>query len=301
MERKGDGPTAHELDVEIRSILTFLVRTLAGVAFFENGRNAVKSLGTSDPFVLSLRRWMDDSLHRNSGATDEDTRMKRFTLECFVNLSKDAALQTQIIGSGAVWPLLKSALSYDPTLEAALVPATDEDDLGVSVASTNTVARQAVRVLGMLSGAIQDSPVNEPFATALNSLLTPPIAMMLRNRRTDEILKVLNSNVELADIIWSSEMRKQLQNYVNKKEIDRPDKVVQSMEGVLESDVPSLSSQPSREEGMFEMLRFKMSKLLAQSTEKPSLWTCYDSPRMEVETLLVQTTGNHQPCRQYPI
>jgi hypothetical protein len=55
MERKGDGPTAHELDVEIRSILTFLVRTLAGVAFFENGRNAVKSLGTSDPFVLSLR------------------------------------------------------------------------------------------------------------------------------------------------------------------------------------------------------------------------------------------------------
>jgi hypothetical protein len=55
MERKGDGPTAHELDVEIRSILTFLVRTLAGVAFLENGRNAVKSLGTSDPFVLSLR------------------------------------------------------------------------------------------------------------------------------------------------------------------------------------------------------------------------------------------------------
>ena len=236
LESKGGDSSKHESGVAIRSILTFIVRTLAGVAFFENGRNAIKSLSACDRFILVLRACMDDSLHRSSGATNEDTQMKLSTLECFINLAKDTALQTQVIGSGVLWPLLKTLLSYDPTLETASAPSTDEGvGLGVSVASTNTIARFAVRVLGMLSGASQESPINEPFAIALSGLLTPPIATMLRNRRTDEILKVLNSNVESADIIWSSEMRKQLQNYVNKKEIDRPSNIVQTLEDALES------------------------------------------------------------------
>ena len=48
---------------------------------------------------------------------------------------------------------------------------------------------------------------------------------MLRNRRTGEILKVFNSNVETADIIWSGAMREQLEAHVKSIEKQRPDNI----------------------------------------------------------------------------
>jgi len=37
---------------------------------------------------------------------------------------------------------------------------------------------------------------------------------MLRNKRTGEVLRVLNTNVERADIIWNASMRKQIEDFL---------------------------------------------------------------------------------------
>ena len=215
-------------------LLTNVVRTLAGIAFYEKGREAIKSLETRERFVLDLRHSVDGSLRSSTDSAEDDSQLKRCALEAMANIAKDEDLQNLLVGSGAVWPMLRSALTYDPTLEESNVAQDEGDDIGFSMASTNIAARYAVRALGMLSGALEGAPVNEELKRALQKLLTAPIATMLRNRRTSEILRVLNSSVESADIIWNGAMRKQLEAKVSSIEKGRPDNVVRATEEELQ-------------------------------------------------------------------
>ena len=148
-------------------------------------------------------------------------------------MGRSSRLQNELIASGIIWPLGKFLLGYDPTLdEASISRESLDDDVGVSQASSNMQARLATRALGMLSGFLQDpklaSPVNVELQTALKAILTSPVALLLRNKRTGEILRTLNTNVESPSRIWNVGMREELMKMLSSMEVNRPESSTQS-------------------------------------------------------------------------
>jgi len=213
--------------------VAFIIRTLSGVAFFESGRKALLELPGLTSFLQSWCCCIRGRIFNKKGGDSYDTRVKRFALEGVVNMANDAALQKELIGSGVVWPLLGLALQYDPTLDDQTMSSDCLDDVGMSLAASNVQARLSVRGLGMLSGWLEEAPSNEFLQQSLSKLLTAPIARMLRNKRTGEILRVLNTNHESADIIWNTSMRKQLEALLSKIDSERPEGVFRSVQDEL--------------------------------------------------------------------
>lgn len=217
----------------VADILGNTVHTLAGMAFFETGRNSLKEVGQQSRLLLNWRRCVDGSLFKARDGKQLDAPIKRFALEGVTNMSKDSLLQTKLVGAGVLWPLLRLSLQYDPTLEAASTGGMDQDDIDLSVGASNVAARLSVRALGMLSGALEDAPKNESVASAMDILLTKPLARMLGIRRTGEILRALNTNVEQPDLIWDTSMRNQLETLLLKIEAERPENDVREIEEEL--------------------------------------------------------------------
>lgn len=180
-------------------IIRSIVQTLSGIEYYESGRSAVRSMDKQDAFFLDLRRCIDGSLSFGSQPTDDEEHIKYSAIECIINMAKDSILQEKLIRCGIVWPLIRAILTFDVTVESD---------------AANTPAKNAARALAMLSGAAKDAPTRTELLPALNVLLTDPAALMLRNQRCEEILRVVNSNAETATIIWNSSMRKHLENFV---------------------------------------------------------------------------------------
>lgn len=218
----------------VASILAHCIHTLSGVAYYEFGRAAINSLPDLTRLVVNWKRCVDGSLFPIRQGKHLDGPLRRYAIEGIANVSTDSSLQEKFIGSGCLWPLLRCALLYDPTLDESPSDVNEQDDIDMSVASSNVMARLSVRALGCLSGVYGDCTSNIIAEKALNSLLTPPIARMLRNKRTGAILQFLNSNVERADIIWNVQMREQLSAFLERVETERPEGVCRSQIEELE-------------------------------------------------------------------
>jgi len=163
-----------------------------------------------------------------------DSLIKKFALEGLANMAKNKELQDAMIGSGVVWPLGRLLLGYDPTLDDAALPSDNlEDDVGLSQAASNIQARLATRALGMLGGYLQDAalatPQNSEMQFAMATMLTPPIAHLLKNKRTGEILRILNSNVETPGRIWNVTMRTEMLTFLERMEKERPEDNTQTL------------------------------------------------------------------------
>jgi DnaJ family protein C protein 13 len=219
----------------IAEIISHVVHTLSGVAFFPTGRDAIKSLPMLSEFLINWRRCLDESIFESKNDMALDSEMKRYALEGISYMAKDAKLQECLIGCGLVWPLLRYSLLYDSTLEQTIQDINSSDDVGFSVASINVAARHSIRALGVLSGLFgDDSPSNPALVVALDQLLTSPITRMLRNQRTGGILQVLNSTIERADILWNNQMRNQLEAFLRKIEKERPKSSCRTVEEELQ-------------------------------------------------------------------
>ena len=210
----------------ICGIIGFVVRTLAGVSFYQTGRDAMKALDENSKFLINWRRCMSDRMFENQEGVESSIR--RYALEGIAYMAQDPFLQEGLIGSGVIWPMIRYAMMYDASLEELPIDNSDVDDVGFSMSSINRNARLSIRALGVLSGLHGDNPKHTGLSDLMDILLTSPIAKMLRNQRTDSILKVLNSNVERPDVIWNVEMRKQLEAYVLDQENQRPELLCRS-------------------------------------------------------------------------
>jgi hypothetical protein len=225
-------------DETITEIISYIIHTLAGIAYYDSGRNAIVSLPDCSRLCINWRRCLDGKYLGSRVAKVGDSLIKKFALEGVGNLAKNRELQIMLIGSGIVWPLGKLLLGYDPTLEQ-VSGARDgqDDDIGISQAASNAQARLSARALGMLSGSLQDTslktPQNEPLAFALGKLLTTPVALLLRNKRTSEILRTLNTNVETPARIWNVGMRTELLTFLELMEKERPEDSNRSVEDEL--------------------------------------------------------------------
>lgn len=207
----------------IMAVLSNLIHTIAGVAYFESGRKAILSLNDPERLAVNFRRCIDCTFKGVPSSVDGTSSMKRFALEGVANLAKSSELQELLIGSGIVWPLLRYMLAYDPTLEGEFDH--DDDNADVSQSTNNELGRLAARALGALAGVMTDAalmtPANEELQKALKRLLTDSIAQMLRNKRTGEILRTLNANVETPVRIWNIAMRRELSEFVARMEDGR--------------------------------------------------------------------------------
>jgi hypothetical protein len=220
-------------DKVVFEILSNIVHTFAGIAFFECGRSAIEALPDLSRFCINWRRCLDGKYIASKSLETNDSQLKRFALEGAANMSRSSRLQNEMISSGILWPLGRLLLGYDPTLDESSGSREHlEDDVGVSQASNNAQARLATRALGMLGGFLHDpklaTPVNCDLQKAIKILLTDPIALLLRNKRTGEVLHTLNTNVESPTRIWNTEMRGELMKILSSVEDQRPENETQS-------------------------------------------------------------------------
>lgn len=215
-------------DTIVAEILTNVVHTIAGVAYYENGRKAIASLPNLSQFCVNWRRCIEGRYLGSQIERVGDSLVKKFALEGVGNMARNVELQSRLIGSGVVWPLGRFLLGFDPTLDEGIISRDSlDDDVGISQAASNTQARLSARALGMLCGCLQDpalsTPKNVHLQRALNCILTRPIAVLLRNKRTGEILRTLNTNVETPARIWNVEMRREMIMLLDRAEKERPE------------------------------------------------------------------------------
>lgn len=209
-------------------ILSNVVHTLSGVAYYESGRAAIASLQEASRFCINWRRCLDGNSLGSKIQQVGDSLIRKYALEGVANMARSVDLQNALIGAGIVWPIGRYLLGYDPTLdETAMAREISDDDIGISQAASNTHARLAVRALGMLCGFLQDksfeAPKNAELQRALSAMLTGPIASLLRYKRTGNILTILNSNVETPTRIWNVQMRSDLLKFLGDMEAKHPD------------------------------------------------------------------------------
>jgi hypothetical protein len=226
-------------DSTICEILSTLLHTIAGVAFYESGRAALIALPDISRFCINWRRCLEGKYLGARFKEVGDSQIKKFALEGVINMAKDGALQSSLVGAGIVWPLTRFLLGFDPTLDEGNVSNDSlEDDLGVSQAACNAQARLATRALGMLCGVLQHSslasPENPELQKAMSCILTNPIAMLLRNKRSTELLSTLNSNMQTPSRIWSVSMRNELTKLLDRMGENRPEDELQSVSKELQ-------------------------------------------------------------------
>jgi hypothetical protein len=210
-------------DVDLIEIVRNLVRTIAGVCFYETGRAALLSMPDSGAQELALN-WRK-CVEGVSPQAEHSASIRAYALEGVASMAKSSALQELLVSSGIVWPMVQLLLGYDPTLEEAATMSDDQDDLNLSQAACNAHARLAARGLGMMCGILKDSalasPRNDLLFVALSNVLTPSIALFLRNKRTGGLLQTLNTNTETPLRIWNIPMRKELEAFLAKVQHDR--------------------------------------------------------------------------------
>jgi hypothetical protein len=222
----------------VLDIVTLIVHTLAGVSFFESGRDAILQLRDVSTLSLNWRRCVEGNFGGVQLSADATIALKKYALEGLAYFAKTKELQHLLVGGGIVWQLLRYMLAYDPTLEQKQGGSEeDDDDVQMSQAASNTHARLSARALGMLCGALKhpglEAPTNEALSAAVSKLLTPPLARMLRNKKTGNLLRALNSNVESPVRIWNVKMRDELSAFVLARESERPEQNCQSLDDQL--------------------------------------------------------------------
>lgn len=213
-------------------IITLIVRTISGISYFESGRDAIMKLSDHSRICLNWCRCVEAVFFGMKASADATVSLKKFALEGIAHMSKEETLQRLLVGSGIIWPLIRYMLAFDPTLEQVNSSDEDDDEFQMSQGASNTHAKLSARALGMLCGSLQDpsliSPGNATLSDALSILLTPSLARLLRNKRSIELLRTLNSNVETPVRIWNVKMRQELLTFIGSQEKSRPEGVCRS-------------------------------------------------------------------------
>lgn len=218
-----------------------LVHTIGGIAFFESGRKALLALDTVSDLCLAWRRCIDGSLAKDDSKA-KALVLKKYALEGIANMAYEARFQELLIRSGVIWPMVRCLLHYDPTLSADAQMASHGSHTQSSQAASNEHAAFAARGLGMLCGLMCGdlrTPSNKDLYEALRSTLTKPIAKMLRNERSIEILRTLNTNAETPTFVWNAGMRDELSLFLDKMEKGRGELGLQSIDIELKDSTKS--------------------------------------------------------------
>ncbi|XP_050693549.1 dnaJ homolog subfamily C member 13-like isoform X4 [Eriocheir sinensis] len=137
-------------------------------------------------------------------------------VECVSALAIDQILQMNLLQAGILWHLLLFLFSYDYTLDEGGVSKSEESN---QQELSNQLAKLALYACGRLAGVYTDearaTPPNTVIQTVLQKLLTPYITSLIPTSTSEEVLKILTSNMETPYLIWDNGTRVQLIDFLS--------------------------------------------------------------------------------------
>ena len=222
-----------------RTLIEYSIKSFASLAFTDTGRDSIMELCPAFSETIFTVLHMHEEL-----PFAVDGAIQLISRSCTLQ-----ALQTEFIDVGCVWLLVPMLLNYDPQIEdvgeinieysidsvnfdmnnsAILESANSHCSLTKEWQSStqegrynqscyNMQAALAAIALGRLGGfTFNKCAEHRNCKAALEKLLTPALAKLLRNNRPDELLAVLNGNIESPTKIWNVGMRQELLNFLSK-------------------------------------------------------------------------------------
>ncbi len=218
----------------IMEIIVNIVHTISGISYFESGRIAILSLKDPQRFCLNWRKCLDlQFLHQTCLGCN---MLKRYALEGVASMSKNEQLQKMLIGCHITWPILNSMLGYDPSFATSQL-MTEVFESTISKAEQNFQSFLATRALGMLCGVLQiddlSTSSNGTLCNAMKKVFTQPLARMLSNSESEELLQTLNLTVSSPLRLWDDSMRSELALFVKEMGIKYQDQGYQDAKDAL--------------------------------------------------------------------
>ena len=148
----------------------------------------------------------------------QSSHLVQYGLEAIANASLSAVLQDMMLKSTScvLWSTLPLLFRFDPSLEENTTVEMDETAHSQQAANNNCKrAALALSRLGGYSKAEPKAPRNKEIRRLLSILLTPPVAAKLSDSDDFlDMLTILNTHKEVPRLIWTSEMRDQLLEFV---------------------------------------------------------------------------------------
>lgn len=193
--------------------LTFVVKTISGVAYFANGREAIECMPDCLKFCYN---WCSCIHSGFANSIYGHNLLRRYALEGLASLTKSEIIQHRLTECGILWNLLRVMLDFDENIHVSSIP---DEVFQISISSTeiNYHCALATRGLGMLCGVLNGelaTPNNPKLFDTVKHLLTPPIAKLLRNSETESILLTLNLTMKTPLRLWDANMRLELKEMV---------------------------------------------------------------------------------------
>ena len=189
--------------------ILYCLRTISGILFFDHGREAIFE---SQDTCGTLMQIFFECIEKSTFARSEPkaAMITHAALEGMCHLAQDAKRHRAIVEHGLLWPLIGRILLYDVSVENSTEPHIDVHNVS---SASNAHASLAVQILG-------DSCV-PILKDSLDILFTRPLSELLRTKRYKEFLRLVNSNVEEAYVIWNASMRSQLEVLVRNETMRR--------------------------------------------------------------------------------
>jgi DnaJ family protein C protein 13 len=208
-------------------IMTYCIRTLAGLGAFEKVRAVIHSTPILVQDVMKAIQF------QNSPSIVEAS------VHCISQMAGSADLQDLMLKLGVLWYLIPMLFEYDISMEDSLVEVeinsegklsfldqfiTSEVECGNMQLAKNKLAILAAhaisRLVGLLGGHLA-TPRSKQGVRLLSALFTPQIAEGFTELNPSELLKYLNTNVETPIKIWNDKMRKELLTHI-KEQLEIP-------------------------------------------------------------------------------
>ncbi|KAJ8268464.1 hypothetical protein COCON_G00136360 [Conger conger] len=145
-------------------------------------------------------------------------RVASLAVQCVSSFASDPLLQLQMYRAGVLWHLLVYLFNYDYTLEESGIQKsqdTNQQEVCNSLAKLCLVSLSCLGGYGTgPEGGGGALPENTIIRKSLAAMLTPYISRKLGSSSPAEVLKLLNSNSESPNLIWTNGTRAELLEFL---------------------------------------------------------------------------------------
>ena len=211
-------------------IMTYCIRTLAGLGAFDNVRSAIHSTPVLVHDVMKAIRY------------ENAPSIVEASIHCISQMSGSKELQDLMLKLGVLWFLIPLLFEYDISMDDDFVQveinsegklsfldqfiSSDVECTNMQLAK-NKLAILAAHAISRLSGLLGGhlaTPRSQQAVVLLSALFTPQIAEGFTELNPSELLKYLNTNVENPCKIWNDKMRKELLSHA-KEQLEIPSEI----------------------------------------------------------------------------
>lgn len=206
-------------------IASHLLHSLAGLAAFEAARERMANLPA-----------LANELIRST-ALVQAPKTIHYSLEAIGRMTVDRRLQCLLLVHGFTLYVIPLLLQFDEGLdntsegkdghdnndadsEAAAKAGNSGQGENIQAEANHSAklgARAISRMGGYLTSKKLASPTNNILRSTIESIMTPPLAAKLCEKKPTELLQLLNDNCETPLMIWNGTMRKQLSEFLTSR------------------------------------------------------------------------------------